>query len=1269
MAKQISFKRLEEKLNYGFIIIITIVLTIIIALNVILIYGMTAEQTQNVGKTRLESIASELQGTISDAKNMTMCVATGVEFLLQKNASTEELEDYFVQQKALQGEMSEGVCINVYVAGEDWMVIPDFEVPQGFVPQERIWYEGAVESGINQIFISPPYADLAAADMCFTLSMLLADGKTVVALDFNLSKVQDCIQEMCSDGNGDALIVNSDQMIVGYTDTSFVGHNMRDSLPEYENIFRKIAAQEEKNVSLETKMDGKKSTVFCTQTENDWYLIFSVNDWALYRNSYLQLFRNSVLNLLLVAVIILFYLMGYRNKVRAERALATKEEFLAGLSSEFRAPLNRIIKFSNYEMLKQSENPREDMDAIREAGFQLSSMMDNLFLYSSVETADREKQKKTKKHTNADLRSKGSYHVRIGIIGVLMVTMIITIIGSTRMVISWGNTKMHREADIYNYQLSEWMAEQKGILDMFVHTIAARPGLLEDYEGAVEYLDNITKKYSEISVTYITNPEYEHTVIMNNGWEPEDDWHVEERQWYVDTLASEDGFSISAPYYDEQTGFYCVTFSEIIYGEDGEFLGIFGIDFYLDKLIEILGESYTEDGYAFLVDSDGIIINHPNHEYQLSSENSANINALCYNVVYDNSDIQIIRDYDDLSKVCVAELEPSSNFRIVVVKNWWTIYGNTIVYGVLFLILFGCCVGAVTYLMHRLMKWQADVNIRLQEAAESAVQAGKAKSQFLAQMSHEIRTPINAVLGMNEMILRESEDDNIREYSGNIQSAGRTLLTLINSILDFSKIEDGKMEIIPVKYDTCSMINDLVNMVADKAEKKGLNLILEIDENLPKTLYGDDVRVRQVITNILTNAVKYTPEGSITLRIRAVGRDVDLETILLRVEVIDTGIGIREEDMDKLFQSFQRLDEEKNRNIEGTGLGISIVQKLLVMMGSRLEVRSVYGQGSNFSFELAQKVVEAEPIGDYGARHRESMESRDEQSYIYAPDARILIVDDNAMNLKVAAGLLKRNGMKLDTAISGKECIDKVKNISYDIIFLDHMMPEMDGIETLRCLRTAELLPENTVVIAMTANAIVGAREEYLKEGFDDYVSKPIEINKLEKQLKQYLPPEKVSVRTIEKTQEKPIPEETRESLGPAEIPSDTFTQEELMEIHAKAPDLDVITGLTYCAGSKMFYMEMLREYCNSPKAEEIEKFMEQEDMENYRILVHALKSTSLSIGAVLLSEMARQQEMAAKEGRIEFVRKHHREVMEKYRELMEELKIVFGGIDIPGIL
>lgn len=382
--------------------------------------------------------------------------------------------------------------------------------------------------------------------------------------------------------------------------------------------------------------------------------------------------------------------------------------------------------------------------------------------------------------------------------------------------------------------------------------------------------------------------------------------------------------------------------------------------------------------------------------------------------------------------------------------------------------------------------------------------ANTAKSAFLANMSHEIRTPINAILGLNTMTMRESKEEAILEYAREIEQSGQTLLSLINDILDISKVESGKLEIIPVEYDLSSVINDVMNMISFKAKSKNLALELNVDETIPNRLFGDDIRIRQILMNLLTNAVKYTEKGTVTL---AVEGEVVEKTVILTFMVKDTGIGIRDEDREKLFEKFERLDTIKNRNVEGTGLGMAIIQKFLGLMNSKLDVDSVYGEGSTFLFKIEQSIVNEAPIGDIDKKYEKSKKTSDTEVRYIAPDAKILVVDDNKTNLLVFSKLLQRVKVQVDEADGGQAALNMCNDKKYDIIFLDHMMPGMDGIETLRELKEHQKgLNVDTPVIALTANAISGSREFYLENGFDDYVSKPIDPKKLEKMIYDILP-------------------------------------------------------------------------------------------------------------------------------------------------------------------
>lgn len=525
-----------------------------------------------------------------------------------------------------------------------------------------------------------------------------------------------------------------------------------------------------------------------------------------------------------------------------------------------------------------------------------------------------------------------------------------------------------------------------------------------------------------------------------------------------------------------------------------------------------------------------------------------------------------------------------------------------------------------------------------EQERRDAILSSEAKARFLAHMSHEIRTPINAVLGMDEMILRESNEENIREYAQDIQSAGRSLLSLINDILDFSKIESGKMEIIPIQYDLSSLLNDCYNMIALRAKEKELDFRIENNPRLPKRLYGDEMRVRQIIVNLLSNAVKYTKKGSVVLKVDGTW---EKDEILLRISVADTGRGISIEDQKKLFQSFQRVDEKNNRGVEGTGLGLAITSLLVQQMDGTISVESEYGKGSVFQVKIVQKVLAGEELGDFAERYVRPAESDEHyQESFHAPQAHVLIVDDLPMNLKVISALLKNTQMQVDTALSGMECLKMLQKEKYDIVFLDHMMPELDGVETLRNIRhLINNKNAETPIIMLTANAISGAKEEYLAEGFADYLTKPVQADVLERMVLKYLPGELVQV-AEPRIQRVYAPEKKVSWL------------DRLCFINTK-------NGLMYCRDDEALYKEVLKSYIKEGKSGRLSELYKQSDWKNYCIEVHGIKGSSVAIGADEIARRAKRLELAVKEDDIAYVRAQHGRFMHEYVSLTAKLEEV----------
>lgn len=547
--------------------------------------------------------------------------------------------------------------------------------------------------------------------------------------------------------------------------------------------------------------------------------------------------------------------------------------------------------------------------------------------------------------------------------------------------------------------------------------------------------------------------------------------------------------------------------------------------------------------------------------------------------------------------------------------------------------------------------WLVDVtghyktNKKLTELKEMADAANKAKSNFLANMSHEIRTPINTVLGMDEIILREATDVQIKGYAENIRDAGTTLLSLVNDLLDFSKIECGKMEILPVEYEIANVLTEVINMIEIKAANKKLEFKAIVAEDMPYLLFGDEIRLKQVITNLLTNAVKYTEDGSVILKVD--WKEAGDSSVSLIVSVIDTGIGIKEEDLSRLFVSFERIEEKRNRNIEGTGLGISITKELLELMNSSLNVRSEYGVGSTFSFTLKQGIRDRKPIGKFREKYAYSNEkSKKYRTTFVAPNAKILVVDDNSMNLSVVEGLLKNTTIQVDCANSGAAALELCNDLKYDIIFMDHMMPYMDGIETLKNIKAATDGPNiDTPVIVLTANAVSGAKEMYLEEGFVDYMSKPIQGKRLEEKIVEYLPEDKYVMIEYDDMEKK-----LYQNLWKAV--ADDIMSEYQFKI------LDIPMAVESAEGDKdcvIFLFESFRDNVDKNKADIVSSF-EKEDYSNYTIFVHALKSTSKMIGAQNLSEMARKMEESGKAGDFDYIKDNYEAMIAEYDAVVAEI-------------
>ncbi|MCL2011049.1 MAG: ATP-binding protein, partial [Synergistaceae bacterium] len=753
-----------------------------------------------------------------------------------------------------------------------------------------------------------------------------------------------------------------------------------------------------------------------------------------------------------------------------------------------------------------------------------------------------------------------------------------------------------------------------------------------DIQQLRRYLEESSRVLEDISTLYCTTNaiwnEPGGYAVFSQPWDVPRGWNNTERPWFTAAKKAREGAAYSKPYIDALTGDIILDISINVYDENGKDIGVVSMSITIEALNAMLHKSASLEGQqVYIIDSDGIFVVHPDkrmvaqgdffHETGLEKYRNDILSTGHFSAT--DKDMAVYSSSIPAAGWFVVSIIPAGGVFSSVNDHIISIFLTPM------LIIFFMLLVVLISLMIIIRRESSD--------KLTAERLTREKDYFIARMSHEIRTPMNAVIGMSELARQDYGTSRGLEYISGIKNAGASLLAIINDILDFSKIESGRLELTAAAYETASMLNDVLTIIRVQMAEKPLKLVVDAAPDIPRGMIGDAVRVKQVLLNLLSNAVKYSNEGFI--RFSASGEALMGNTVCLTFVVEDSGIGIKPEDMPKLFGDFARIDEKRNSSIEGTGLGLSIARSLCRVMGGDITATSEYGKGSTFTATISQIISDDRPMGALNTKIQIRGEAYGAR--FTAPGFRVLVVDDVASNLKVAEGLLASYEMTVDTCLSGNEALSMVRENDYDLVLMDHMMPGMDGIETTAAIRALGGDFEKLPIAALTANAITGMKEMFLANGFDDFMTKPIEIPKLHQLIERWVP--------------EGFRAAARRIAVPAEMP---------FEIEG----LDTTKGMAMSGGSEALYREVLELYRRDADARIgfLNASYAERDLKDFITHAHALKSASASIGAAALSEKASALEEAGKRGDMVFIREHTDEFRDR---LVDITKHIGAALDV----
>ena len=1230
----------------------------IISYNIIL-YSVSKNKMIKDGELYAVQSAEEFSDCLSAGKEALKLVECRLNDLLLAEASEKEILDYLtrestdIMRSTVKNTTGLYACIKgKYYDGAGWDPGPKYE------PTKRPWYIDAHENK-GYLTVVDPYLDAETGDIVITLSITLCDRESVLALDLNMEEIQSIAEKnTLQDGGTIKMVLDGHGDVLAHSDKNELSKNYFDESGTLGSLIVNTVYNDSSKY-FELEYNGDVYSVYAMPLSEGWYSISVTRSEENYRPLRIMLICGAALMLMSIGILEVILMTAEKRRRSAERFnnLLTNAAniYMTFYDLDLKNDTFAIVKNTNSNVQKFVNKEHNDLRGV--VSRFMNSLPDTPTREAALEFADLETVDERMKDMDIltiEYVSVGDIWVRSRfIVGerdddgsvkhLLWMVENIDDEKKQREKLESANIKLMSQInatanifnsvadfDIIDDTVTMIRAESELIVNAAgdgTHAQKRLYALMEGYtdvmqkEAALEFIDFSTLEqrlegHKSITIEcYSINGRWRRNRFLPYEYDP--DGRLRHVLWLVEDIDAEKKEKADLYATAEQLNMQMRSATDI-------YISAYDFDIIKDDFTELKSELSEITTWAGLCGTNA---------QQLFIDI---MKWYCDDTTVD--DVIEFIDFSTLPDRLKGQRFISLEF-MASNKEWrrgrfipseYDKEGN---------------------LAHVLWVVE-DINKEMKEReeligiSEKATAANEAKSAFLSNMSHEIRTPINAILGMNEMVLREAEDQNILEYSDNIRKAGNNLLGLVNNILDFSKIEAGKMEIVPGEYKLSAMLGDLVTMIQARSEAKELKMITEFDKGIPNCLFGDETRIKQIATNILTNAVKYTREGSVTLKVSFDKIPNDYDAIMLKISVKDTGIGIKQEDIAKLFMKFERIEEDRNKNIEGTGLGMSIAQSLLNMMGSSLEVESVYGEGSTFGFSVRQEVTEWKPMGNFKEANKRELDEREKYTEKFtAPDAHVLVVDDMPMNILVFTSLLSQTDVQIDTAGGGEEGVALSKQKKYDMIFLDHMMPNKDGIETLHDIRGDLNNPNvKTPTICLTANAITGAREKYLEAGFDDYLTKPIEAVKLEEMMYNYLPKDKIQAASGDK--------KSKTDPKADELPDFVFS----------IAEIDAATGVSWC-GNEQLYLEALKTYADStPKLiYDAKRYWLAGDTKNTVIMIHNIKSASRTIGAEWIRHMAQELETAGGIGDFTTIRFKLPELLDRCKALCERLAPLIG--------